>query len=175
MFALSGLNHASLTRGQYREAFSSNHRRPPGLVRHLGSGERLGRFEAQALLQLRSPGRLRQLDLQSRGPAAFDDPQVQTALGGVTDEQRKKWAGAKDEYDRKAGKVRREAGGVDTVRRIPGTDLPALGQEVVGDETLLQLRREHALAAKLVLTTDQLNTWYELIGDVYPNPEKKRK
>lgn len=119
--------------------------------------------------------RLRQLELQARGPAAFDDPEVQKALGGVTDEQRKKWAAAKDDYERRLGKLRREAGGVDTFRRIPGTDIPAAGQEVLGEKTLLQLRREQALVAKNVLTNDQLNRWYELIGDVFPNPEKKRR
>lgn len=119
--------------------------------------------------------RLTQLELQARGAAAFDDPVVQTALGGVTDEQRKKWAESKDEFDRKLSKLRREAGGVDTVRRIPGTDIPAAGQEVLGEKTVAQLKKEYWLKAKLVLTNEQLDKWYGLIGDVFPNPEKRGK
>lgn len=120
--------------------------------------------------------RLRQLDLQARGPAAFDDPEVQKALGGVTDEQRKKWAAAKDEYERKLAKLKREAGGVTTVKTIPGTDIPAAGQEVLGDQkTVTMLKKEHWLASKNVLTNDQLTKWYDLIGDIFPNPTKPKK
>lgn len=118
--------------------------------------------------------RLKQLELQARGPVAFDDPEVRKALGGVTDEQVKKWEAAKDEYERKVRKHRREAGGADTVKRIPGTDLPLTGQEVLDGKTALQLKKEYWLTAKNVLTADQLNKWYELIGDVFPNPEKKK-
>lgn len=120
--------------------------------------------------------RLRQLDLQARGPAAFDDPEVQKALGGVTDEQRKKWAAAKDEYERKLAKLKREAGGATTAKTIPGTDIPLAGQEVLGDQkTVAMLKKEHWLAAKLVLTNEQLDKWYELVGDVFPNPTKPKK
>ncbi len=119
--------------------------------------------------------RLGQLHLQSRGPAAFDDPVVQKAVGNVTDEQRKKWADAKDDFDRKLGRLRRENGGMTTVKTIPGTDIPQAGQVPLTGKTVTALKKEYALASKLVLTSEQLDKWYDLLGDIYPNPEKKPK
>lgn len=116
--------------------------------------------------------RLRQIDLQDRGPAAFDDPDVQKALA-VTAEQRKKWGELKDQFDVRLGKLKREAGGVTTARTIPDTDLPQSGQESLAGKTVRDLKKEHWLAAKNVLTPDQLNKWYDLIGDPFPPAPKK--
>lgn len=118
--------------------------------------------------------RLRQIDLQLRGPAAFVDPEVKDRLG-LSGEQVAKFAKLKDEFDIKSGRLSREARGVDTTKRIPDTELPSAGQQSLAGATPASLKAEYALSAKNVLTSAQLDKWYELIGDPYPNPLAKKK
>lgn len=118
--------------------------------------------------------RLRQIDLQDRGPAAFDDQDVQVALA-ATAEQRRKWGELKDQFDNRLRKLKREAGGVQTARTIEGTDLRRTGEESLDGKTVRDLKKEHWLAAKNVLTPDQLNKWYDLVGDPFPPPSTPKK
>jgi hypothetical protein len=118
--------------------------------------------------------RLRQIDLQDRGPAAFDDPGVRKALA-ATDEQRKKWGVLKDQFDSRLRKLKREAGGVQTTRTVGDTGLTRAGEESLDGKTVRDLKKEHWLAAKNVLSPEQLDKWYDLIGDPFPNPTAPKK
>lgn len=122
---------------------------------------------AVAGLDVLQTKRFKQIELQSRGPAAFDDADVSKALA-LTDGQKKKLLALKDEFDRKLGKMTRQARGIETEKTIPGTALPQAGQDALTGVTPAALRRDYALQAKNVLSGDQLAKWYDLVGDPFP-------
>lgn len=111
--------------------------------------------------------RLRQIELQQLGPAAYTESDVRQALG-LTDIQLKKLRDISDEYERKSNRLKRTASGAQPYRTIPGTDLPRAGEDTMAGVTPVMLRREHALAAKNVLTPEQVNRWYDLVGKPFP-------
>jgi hypothetical protein len=111
--------------------------------------------------------RLRQIDLQLRGPEAFADPDVGKDLE-LTDAQKKKLGDLKAEFERKMSRYERSTRGGAVTKTIPGTDIPQTGQEDLTGTTPLQLRRGYALAAKNVLTPKQLDKWYDLLGKPFP-------
>ncbi len=129
---------------------------------------------AVAVLDAKQAARLRQIDLQERGPGAFEDESVRKALA-FTEAQLKKLSALKGEYENKVRRFKRESSGAGSVKLVPDTELPQAGQDLLTGKTYPMLKKEYALAAKNVLTNDQREKWYDLIGDIYPNPVPPKK
>jgi hypothetical protein len=92
--------------------------------------------------------RLKQIELQAAGVAAFTTPEVQKALN-LTDQQREELRTINDAY----GKQMREL--------IGG------GNEQGGRERMATLRKETMTKVQAVLTDAQKGTWKELTGEPF--------
>ena len=132
---------------------------------------------SEAVLGLLTPAqakRLNQIDIQQRVPESYRDEPIRKALG-ITEVQTTKLIGLKLEYDLKVRRFKREASGATGPKTIPDTELQLAGQELLAGKTYPMLKKEYALVAKNILTNDQLNLWYDSIGEPFPRPLVPKK
>jgi hypothetical protein len=125
--------------------------------------------EVAKLLKAEQVTRLKQIDRQLRGAAAYEDPEVQKALG-FTVAQNKKLDELRDKYEHKLARLRRIASGVDT----PKNDVSDREREELLQTTPLQLRRIHEQEARNLLTNEQRDKWNALVGPTFPAKDKKK-
>ena len=128
----------------------------PGLIKMIGEKGKEVQAKVAKVLDAKQTARVKQLSIQQRGPAAFEDEEVITALK-LTDDQKKSLTGIRDEAAKKQQELVAEI--------TNGGDRATIGPKIQA------LRAELGQKALAVLSADQKETFEKLKGAKFDFPQ----